>query len=90
MKPKQRMYIDARHEKFQLGNAKQVTYVIEEIDEDSTKQKIYEAIGPYTLKIEVVPNNKKVMITYYESIISPTYMDYQLQLKNLVFKREND
>ena len=82
------MYIDARHEKFHLGNAKQVIFKIKGAKEDHIKQKIFEAIGMNTLRIEVIPENEKVTVTYYENIISPTYMDYRLNLKGLEFNRE--
>ena len=87
LKPKQRIYIDARHENFQLGNVKQVTYIIKEVDQEHIKTRIYDAIGPHSLKIEILPNSEKLIVTYYENITSPTYLDYQFHLKGLVFKR---
>lgn len=81
------MYIDARQEKFQLGDAKQVIYIIKQVAEDHVKQRIYDCIGLHTLKIEVIPASEKVIVTYYENIISPSFMDYQFQLKKLDFKR---
>lgn len=84
------MYIDARNEKFQLGNVQQIIYVIDSADEDPIKRKIYDAVGPYVLKIEVVPANKKVIISYYEKKISPSFMEYRFEIKGLIFKRNND
>lgn len=88
MKPKVRMYIDARNEKLNHGDAKQVCYFIKGADEDEIKKKIYESIGFNVLKIEVVPANEKVIITYHEHLITPTYIDYRFRLRGLDFKRD--
>jgi len=88
LKPKQRIYIDARNEKLNHENARQVCYIINGASDDHIKQKIYECIGLNTLRIEVVPASEKVIITYYEYLITPTYMDYKFQLKGIEFKRE--
>lgn len=83
------MYIDARNEKFLLKDTKQVTYIISGVNEDHIKEKIFDAIGFHTIKIEIVPSKEKVIVTYYENIISPSFMDYKFNLKGLVFKRES-
>jgi len=89
LKAKERMYIDARHEKFQLGSAKQVIYAIEGVNEENVKERILSSIGLHSLKIEIVPKTEKVIITYYENLISPSYIDYIFQLQGFSFIREN-
>lgn len=88
MKVKERMYIDARNEKFQRGDAKEATYIIKDANEAYMKERIYKAVGLHSLKIEVVAAKEKVIITYYENIISPTFIDYLFRLKGIDFTRE--
>lgn len=82
------MYIDARHEKLQFGGSKKAVYIINGANENDIKKKIFDAIGPYVLRIEIIPENEKVIITYLEHLISPSFMDYRFQLKELIFRRE--
>lgn len=88
MKPKERMYIDAKNEQFQLKGTKEVCYLIKGVDEDIIKQRIYDSVGIHTLRIEIIPSSEKVIITYNENFISPTFMDYRFNLKGLSFERE--
>ncbi len=88
MKPKARMYIDARGESFNKGNIKQVTYIVKGIETEQSKKILFEAIGYLVQRIEVVPGTEKVIVTYHENIISPTFIDYRLQLKGLEFRRD--
>ncbi|MEW6623872.1 MAG: hypothetical protein AB1420_12230 [Bacillota bacterium] len=91
MKPKSRMWIDARKEGFQPANVKKETYIIEGIKNEEIKKKLWEAIGFQVLSIEVLPDNSgKVTVTYNDTIISPRFMDYRLHLKGISYKREGD
>ena len=86
-KPKQRMYIDARHEKFERGDVKKATYEIQNIEDHGIKTRLYDAIGQNVLRIEVIPKNEKVIISYHENMITPSFMEYKFQIKKLKYKR---
>lgn len=84
------MYIDARQEKFSIGDAKKVTYSIKGVNDDIIKEKITTAVGLHAIKIEVIPSTEKVNITYFKNVITPTFIDYLFQLKGIEFTRENE
>lgn len=87
MKSGTKIYIDTRHEKYNKGGLKRITYLIKDIEKEQVKQKLFEAIGLIVQSIEVIPNSEKVFISYHENRISPTFIDYKLQLKGLDFKK---
>lgn len=70
------------------GSVKQVCYFIKGANSDEIKKNIFESIGFNVLKIEIVPDSEKVILTYYEHLITPTYIDYRFHLKGLDFRRE--
>ncbi|KAB3537323.1 hypothetical protein F8154_03260 [Alkaliphilus pronyensis] len=87
MKPKTKMYIDARNEKIHMNETKQIAYKINGADGDEIKQKIFDSVGLHSIKIEIIPKTEKVIITYNENYISPSYMEYKFNHKGLTFKR---
>ena len=83
------MWIDARHEQYTPGNKRQISYIIEGIERDDIKQKIWHAIGLNVAQIEIIQGDpNKVLVTYHENYISPKFMDYLLRQNGLQFTRE--
>ncbi|MBZ4654828.1 MAG: hypothetical protein JG781_2185 [Peptococcaceae bacterium] len=87
--PQTRLWIDARGEDIDLSQHAEVFYIINNLEEQEKKQLLVEAVYPLVKEIAILekPQNA-VRISFNPTLISPSFIDYLLQQKDLTFVRE--
>lgn len=85
MQPQVRVWIDARKEKVQNSEVKELTYEIKNLDDQNVLQLIYQSIGYYVLSLAIYDD--KLLVTYDTGRISPSFIDFLLKQKGINFKR---
>lgn len=90
MKPRVRVWIDARHEKYVPGKRQEVDYRIKDIQEPQVREKVYYTLASLVWKIHLPHSEKdRVKIIYDPERITPSFIDYLLQQKEIAYERLN-
>lgn len=88
--PRVQIWIDARGQLLNPHENAEVTYWIENLEQEETKKLLMEAIYPLVKEIILAKEPKNtVQIVYNPTYISATFLDYLLQQKGLCFKRKS-
>ena len=89
--PQVLMWIDARGQLLNPSEYAEITYWIENLEQEGAKKLLMEAIYPLVKEISLAkePENT-VRIIYNPTYISAAFLDYLLQQKGLCFKRKDN
>lgn len=86
--PRVRIWIDARHEKYQAGQREELLYIITDIKLPSVREAVYYTLAALVWEIQVLdPEQGKIKIIYDPARISPSFIDYLLWKKEIQFSR---
>ncbi|MHB1127986.1 MAG: hypothetical protein ACYC2T_13730 [Bacillota bacterium] len=86
MQPKVTVWIDARKDKIRNSEIKELTYDINNLQDQNLLQLIYQSIGYYVLRLVI--HDQKLLVTYETRRITPSFIDYLLKKKGIEFKRD--
>ncbi len=87
VKPKkERIWIDARAERFNKAEVNEIRYIIPALGEKDTLLKVHQAIGLQTKSLAI--HNNQLLVSYETNKISPAFIDYLLQLNGLSPERQ--
>lgn len=87
MEPKTRIWIDARKEKLQNKDIKEIIYFIDDLHHEEVLKQVFQVIGYYVLNLAIVKGNC-LQVTYDANRITPSFIDYLLSKNAIPFKRE--
>ncbi|NLW06540.1 MAG: hypothetical protein GX039_00935 [Clostridia bacterium] len=86
--PKEKIWIDARHEKLQPGRREEITYFIPYLSSTAVWEAVYYSLAALVWEIQVpVPGQDLIKVIYDPERITPSFIDYLLEQKGIEFQR---